>query len=110
MTIPLHDPNENDLVCQGQFTGEDLRISGGQDTHGVCDVPCQPLGLEALMRSAAKQIGIDPRAPRDEATLRYSEKADAGSSEGCSRTWIPGVGARVCAVASNVNRALRRSS
>ena len=28
MTITRHNPNENHLVCQGQFTREDLRISG----------------------------------------------------------------------------------
>jgi hypothetical protein len=35
ITIPLHNPNENDLVCQGQLTTENLRISGGRDRTNI---------------------------------------------------------------------------
>jgi hypothetical protein len=52
MTIPLHNPNENDLVCQGQFTSEDLRISG----DGIERIPLSNLsqsieeGSKSLLR------------------------------------------------------------
>ena len=50
MTIPLHNPNENDLVCQGQFTSEDLRISG----DGIERIPLS--NLSQSIENAAKSL------------------------------------------------------
>lgn len=47
MTIPLHDPNENDLVCQGQFLSENLRISG----DGIERIPLSNLSQSIEKRS-----------------------------------------------------------
>jgi hypothetical protein len=111
MTIPLHNPNENDLVCQGQFTRENLRISGDRKRIAFVMSVVGGSGWKALMRQAQNKTGIDPRAARGRAVQRLLGEVRrfieaAVLEQGCRASEL----AAFWAVASDVNRALHRAA